>query len=119
MKNGDEVVGGVGKRTGNNIPEVKFTKEQPANKPKNAPNPERWLNKGGTIKIDEQDTWRYTDWEGNSVSYPDGYADFKSSGMVKQEVRKFQNYDKDFAKADKLAPNGPKSDKTHGIIMRI
>ncbi len=45
------------------------------------------LTKGGTIKIDEQDTWRYTDWEGNSVSYPGGYPDFKSAGMVKQEVQ--------------------------------
>ncbi|MED0679986.1 HNH endonuclease [Aneurinibacillus thermoaerophilus] len=34
--------------------------------------------------------------------------------MVKQEVDigKFESYPKDFAKADELAPNGPKSNKS-------
>jgi hypothetical protein len=47
------------------------------------------------------------------VSYPGGYPDFKAAEMVKQEVDigDFESYPKDFAKADELAPNGPKSDK--------
>ena len=28
----------------------------------------------------------YNDWEGNSVSYPGGYPDFKAAGLVIQEV---------------------------------
>ena len=30
---------------------------------------------------------KYTDWEGNSVIYRNGYPDFKESGHVKAEVR--------------------------------
>lgn len=80
-------------------------------KPKMSKDPEKWINKGGKITIDETGTWTYHDWEGNSVSYPDGYPDFKSAGMVKQEVPigKFEVWNKDFPKADKLAPNGPKN----------
>ncbi len=79
-------------------------------KPKMSKDPEKWINKGGKITIDETGTWAYHDWEGNSVSYPDGYPDFKSAGMVKQEVPigKFEGWNKDFPKADILAPNGPK-----------
>ncbi|MEB3749264.1 hypothetical protein EP10_000103 [Geobacillus icigianus] len=87
----------------------KFTKEELATKPKNSPDPDKWQKKGGKITIDENGTWTYHDWEGNSVTYLGGYPDFKGAGMVKQEVQigKFESYDKDFAKADKLAPNGP------------
>ncbi|ANB60857.1 HNH endonuclease [Anoxybacteroides amylolyticum] len=87
----------------------KFTKGELATKPKNSPDPDKWQKKGGKITIDENGTWTYHDWEGNSVTYPWGYPDFKGAGMVKQEVQigKFESYDKDFAKADKLAPNGP------------
>lgn len=45
------------------------------------------------------------------MSYPDEYPDFKSAGMVIQEVPigKFESYYKDFQKADELAPKGPKT----------
>ncbi len=48
------------------------------------------------------------------MSYPNGYPDFKSAGMVKQEVDigEFKGYKQDFAQADKLAPNGPISEKS-------
>ena len=87
----------------------KFTKEELATKPKNSPDPDKWQKKGGKIRIDKNGTWTYYDWEGNSVTYPGGYPDFKGVGMVKQEVKigKFESYSKDFDKADKLAPNGP------------
>lgn len=91
-----------------------LTKEQRANKPPYAKDPDKWYNSGGKITIDKNGTWTYHDWEKppNSVSYPDGYPDFKSAGLVKQEVAigKFEGYQKDFLKADKEAPNGPKAD---------
>ncbi|RIV08240.1 T7SS effector LXG polymorphic toxin [Priestia flexa] len=104
-----------GKGTGKNQEVVKFTKEQLSTKPAYSRDPDKWQKKGGKIEIDEEGTWTYTDWEipPNRVSYPGGFPDFKSAGMVKQEVPigKFERYDLDFAKADELAPNGPKSDE--------
>ncbi|AZV69417.1 hypothetical protein DT426_16090 [Bacillus cereus] len=49
----------------------------------------------------------------NRVSYPRGFPNFKSAGLVRQEVPigEFNRYDIDFAKADELAPNGPKLDE--------
>ncbi|MBM7702298.1 T7SS effector LXG polymorphic toxin [Metabacillus iocasae] len=105
----------VGKGTGKNQEVVKFTKEQLSTKPPYSRDPDKWQKKGGKIEIDEEGTWTYTDWEipPNRVSYPGGFPDFKSAGMVKQEVPigKFERYDLDFAKADELALNGPKSDE--------
>ncbi|MGP4039067.1 T7SS effector LXG polymorphic toxin [Gracilibacillus sp. D59] len=56
--------------------EVKFTKGQLATKPQYSPVPEKWLKKGGTVKIDENGTWVYTNKKGQTVRYPDGYPDF-------------------------------------------
>lgn len=69
------------------------------------------MNKNGHIVIDNDGIWKYHDWEGNSVSYPGGYPDFKSAGMIRQEVSigTFESYSKDFARADELATNGPKA----------
>lgn len=41
------------------------------------------------------------------------FPDFKSAGLVRQEVPigEFNRYDIDFAKADELAPNGTKLDE--------
>ena len=82
-----------------------INKELLETKPRMSKDPEKWINKGGKITIDENRTWTYHDWEGNSVSYPDGYPDFKAAGMVKQEVPigKFEGWNNDFPKADKLA----------------
>ncbi|KZZ83917.1 T7SS effector LXG polymorphic toxin [Bacillus sp. SJS] len=89
-----------------------LNKEVKSSKPKNSPTPKKWLDKGGDISINDSGTWTYHDWEGNSVSYPDGFPDFKTAGMVKQEVEleKFQGYNKDFDEADRRAPNGPIAD---------
>ena len=91
-----------------------LTKEQLKGKPKNSPNPDKWFKKNGNISIDDEGVWTYHDWEGNSVSYPDGYPDFKSAGMVKQEVNigPFEGYNKDFPRADELAPNGAISENS-------
>jgi hypothetical protein len=87
-----------------------FTKEELATKPKNSPNPEKWQKKGGKITIEEDDTWVYHHRNGNVVRYSDGYPDFKSAGLVEQEVNVggFKDYNTDFKKADELAPNGPR-----------
>lgn len=63
-----------------------------------------WYGKNGTISIDENGVWTYHDWEGNSVSYPNGYPDFKSAGMVRQEapIGSFVERNKDFAKAREM-----------------
>ncbi|WP_207644174.1 HNH endonuclease, partial [Ruthenibacterium lactatiformans] len=80
-------------------------------KPKNSPNPQKWLDKQGKISIDKQGVWSYTNDKGQTVKYPDGYPDFKGAGLVRQEVNigKFKDYITDFKKADALAPNGPRN----------
>ena len=80
-------------------------------KPKNSPNPQKWLDKQGKISIDKQGVWSYTNDKGQTVKYPDGYPDFKGAGLVRQEVDigKFKDYITDFKKADALAPNGPRN----------
>ncbi|MGG1217944.1 HNH endonuclease [Priestia endophytica] len=64
------------KGTGKDTLEVKFTKEQLATKPPYSRVPEKWIKKGGTVKIDEDGTWVYTNKKGQTVRYPDGYPDF-------------------------------------------
>ncbi|MBC1433769.1 hypothetical protein HB848_00250 [Listeria rocourtiae] len=88
----------------------KFPKELLKNKPSNSPVPDKWLNKGGKLDI-VGDTWKYTDWEGNTISYRNGFPDFKENGFVKQEVqlKEFTTRPKDFREADKIALNGAKS----------
>ena len=81
-----------------------ITKDIRQNKPLNSPAIDAWYGKNGTISIDENGVWTYHDWEGNSVSYPNGYPDFKSAGMVRQEVPigPFVERNKDFAKAREM-----------------
>ncbi|KIU75726.1 HNH endonuclease [Bacillus cereus] len=94
---------------------VKFTEEQLSTKPLYSRNPEKWQKKGGEIEISEEGIWTYIDWEipPNRVSYPGGFPNFKSAGLVRQEVPigEFNRYDIDFAKADELASNGTKLDE--------
>ncbi len=79
-------------------------------KPKNSPNPQKWLDNNGTISVDKDGVWSYTNSKGQSVKYTDGYPDFKNAGLVKQEVDigGFKDYTTDFKRADSLAPNGPR-----------
>ncbi|WP_211463044.1 RHS repeat-associated core domain-containing protein [Collimonas silvisoli] len=81
-------------------------------KPANSPTPEKWLDKGGTIhqEIDSR-TWVYTDWDGNTVRYPDGHPDFTPYERQRVEVPDLKgnhgrNPAGDFGKADALAPKG-------------
>ena len=81
-----------------------ITKDIRQNKPLNSPAIDAWYGKNGTISIDENGVWTYHDWEGNSVFYPNGYPDFKSAGMVRQEapIGPFVERNKDFAKAREM-----------------
>lgn len=71
------------------------------NKPKNSRKIEDWYEAGGTISIDENNTWTYHDWEGNSVTYVNGFADFLGAGLVDDyvDLGKFVKRDYDFAEA--------------------
>jgi hypothetical protein len=79
-------------------------------KPKYSPIANKWLDNGGQITIENGD-WKYTNAQGTSVTYENGYPNFKGSGHVKQEVDigGFRNRPSDFRHADQIAPNGPKS----------
>ena len=78
-------------------------------KPLYSPRPKRWIKNGGSIAIDNNGTWIYTDSNGVTVMYIDGYPDFESAGTVEQKVDigGFRNRTSDAKLADKLAPNGP------------
>lgn len=71
------------------------------------------LDRGGKITI-EIGKWKYTDAQGASVSYNNGYPDFKGSGLVKQEVdiRGFINRNAGFKKADQLTSKPKSPDST-------
>ncbi|TDL32777.1 hypothetical protein E2R51_08880 [Jeotgalibacillus sp. S-D1] len=88
----------------------KIAKEVLDTKPKNSPNPDKWIKNGGKITVEENGTWIYHHSNGHSVRYNDGFPDFKEAGLVKQEVDigEFKNYKHDFKKADDLAPLGPR-----------
>src|SRR5699024_6269578 len=57
-------------------PKHNLTKAQLATNPKHSPNPDKWIDKGGKIDVDNQGTWTYTNKKGQSVSYPNGFPDF-------------------------------------------
>ena len=94
-------------------------------KPKYAPNEKKWLEKGGSIdKSLGDNNWKYTDWEGNTVPYVNGFPDFKNGTdkegnktFVKQsvEIQDLQfNYTTDFTKAndEALKKGQPKESDT-------
>jgi hypothetical protein len=79
-------------------------------KPLYSPSAGKWLDDGGEITIDKG-IWKYTNPEGISVTYKNGYPDFKGSGLVIREIDigSFRNRTSDFKLADEIAPGGPKS----------
>ena len=101
------------KSEGNQIKaSVNKSKNYSKEKPKNSPN--KWLKKGGEIKVDENGTWIYTNKDGIKVAYRNGYPDFKGAGLVEQEVdiNSFDSYYTDFKKADKLAERKKRIENT-------
>ncbi|ENB4892319.1 HNH endonuclease [Escherichia albertii] len=79
----------------------------------NSPNPDIWVNRGGTVwqEVDSK-VWVYQDAAGNTVRYPDGYPDFSPYERQHIDVPDLKgNHSKtgngDFAKTDRMAPKGP------------
>ena len=78
-------------------------------KPKNSPDPKKWKEKGGTIKVSEDGkVWEYTDLEGNTVKYKDGYPDFSPHERQHVDIDMKGNRTSDFTEANKKAPKGKK-----------
>ncbi|OFD70210.1 MULTISPECIES: HNH endonuclease [Bacillus cereus group] len=74
-------------------------------KPMNSPKPDKWYKKGGSISIDDNGTWTYTNKSGVSVNYPNGYPDFTpymhpNVKPVQIEVHSPKNNPKDFENAN-------------------
>jgi len=73
----------------------------------------KWFEKGGSVHSEiEGRTWVYSDWEGNTVRYPNGHPDFTPFERQQIDVPDLKgNHGKnpggDFGKADALAPKGP------------
>ncbi|MCA0993481.1 HNH endonuclease [Guptibacillus hwajinpoensis] len=70
----DRVYGGKGTVKSNL--DVQFTKKQLVTKPSYSPSPDKWTKKGGTVRIDDNGIWVYTNKKGQTVKYPNGYPDF-------------------------------------------
>jgi hypothetical protein len=85
-------------------------------KPEYSRVPEKWLNeKNGTISIDSNGVWTYTNKRGISVSYINGYPDFTpfyhpTVGPVKIKVSKPTDRPKDNKAANKAAKLNKDSD---------
>ena len=83
-----------------------------ARKPRNSPDLDKWIAKGGSAWTELDGTWVYRDWEGNVVRYPSGYPDFEGGGFVRQsvEIETVPDHNRDFQAADAAAPMGPRLD---------
>ncbi len=86
-----------------------LTKDVLKTKPPYSPRPKRWIKNGGSVAIDTNGTWIYTDSNGVTVKYTDGYPDFESAGTVEQKVNigGFKNRTSDVRKANALVSGGP------------
>ena len=87
-----------------------LTKDILKTKPPYSPRPKRWMKNEGSVAINEKGNWIYTDSDGITVKYIDGYPDFESAGTVDQKVNigGFKNRTSDVRMANMLAPNGPR-----------
>ncbi|MBN3818327.1 hypothetical protein G3N57_17700 [Paraburkholderia sp. Se-20369] len=78
-------------------------------KPLNSPDVTKWINKGGTVHVEvETGTWVYTNAQGVTVRYPNGYPDFSPHAVRSVDVPGLEgNHSRaptgDFGKADAMA----------------
>ena len=80
-------------------------------KPKHAPLPPKWQSKKGRIDILPNGYWKYTDWEGNSVTYEPDEPNFDVYAIQEIDIEDMQgDCSSDFVKANANAPLGPKKD---------
>ncbi|RFB61153.1 HNH endonuclease [Bacillus thuringiensis] len=99
------VAKGTGNGNGNRLNLEDITSEILKTKPMNSPKPDKWYKKGGSISIDDNGTWTYTNKSGVSVNYPNGYPDFTpymhpNVKPVQIEVHSPKNNPKDFENAN-------------------
>src|SRR5690625_1581462 len=92
-----------------------LTKKQLATKPKHSPTPDKWVQNGGKVKVNDKGTWTYTNKKGQSVSYPNGFPDFSKYVHPKVKpvtikVNKPKNHQKDYRRANKEAGLGKNTD---------
>ncbi len=92
-----------------------LTKDVLKTKPLYSPVPERWMQNGGIIEIANDGNWIYTNTDGISVKYVDGYPDFKGAGLVIQEVDvgEFVSREADKKKAKELVQQNPNTEWHH------
>jgi len=79
-------------------------------KPKHSPIVKKWYDKGGSIEQLDDGSWKYTDWEYNSVVYVGGFPVFASPHKRQEEDISNMQGDctNDFDIADELALSGPR-----------
>ena len=77
--------------------------ELAATKPKGSPRVQRWYKEGGTVSLDEDMNWTYTNSDGVRVKYIDGMPDFKTAGCVydEQDVGRFRSRGSDRRRANR------------------
>ncbi len=86
----------------------KTNKFNEKNKPKYAPTIKKWEEKNGVISVSKNGVWKYTDWDGNSVTYVNGFPVFPKKYIRQQvDIDMKCNYTTDFTEANKNAPKGP------------
>ncbi len=82
---------------------------QLTDKPRYAPIPVKWKEKGGRIDVLPNGNWRYTDWLGNVVLYEGDEPNFDPHALQQVDIEDMQgNCTTDFVKANAKAPLGPK-----------
>lgn len=86
-----------------------LTAELLALKPLHSPSPTKWINRNGKISIDSDGNWIYTNDDGISVRYVQGFPDFKEAGLVirQVDVGQFRGYYADFTLAEQMIANDP------------
>lgn len=121
----DAAIGGVsgGKKAKNavvgkevSIDDFKNNPEIEATKPRNSPDAEKWIGKGGKIYTDGNGTWTYVNNEDINVVYTDDYPDFKRAGLVEKtaDIGGFSDSrQKDFSAAEKLVGKKPANTTWH------
>lgn len=89
-------------------PKPPTTALDPDKKPLYAPTISKWYKKGGSVEVLDNGNWKFTDWEHNSVVYEGDDPNFDSYARQQVDIPNMVgDCDKDFAKADELAPLGP------------
>lgn len=75
-------VNSLKKPVGRELTDSDLSKELLNTKPKNSPNPKKWMEEGRKVFVDGNGVWTYQSADGVNVCYTDGFPDFKHAGLV-------------------------------------